>query len=242
MQKVALLALVLPAALAGCLGGEAPDPIPTGQIDGAVVDQLLRPFANQTVYLSQLGVTDSTSRLGGFTFREVPVGTYTLLTVREGTRGAAAVVDVEEGRVTKVILQMLPIPKVEPSIAVLPHSSREDYAFPSSTCASCSWTVALDGAPAEVVFEAYWDQTVLGRDGMRFEVADDKGDVLYQSPVDSAGPVIISISGEDIPDDAGELVVRGVFGSDFTPRAGFRMESVLTVFYGATKDELFHTT
>lgn len=240
MDKGVLLALVLPAAFAGCLGGEPAEPVPTGQIDGAVVDQLLHPFANQTVYLSQLGRTDATSRLGGFTFREVPVGSYTLLTAREGTRGAAAVVDVEADKVTKVILQLLPLPQVLPSMSILPHSSHADFAYANTLCETCSWDIPLAGQhPVEVVFEAHWDQTLLGRDGMRFEVTDDRGDVLYQSPVDLASPVVISIAGADIPDDVQELHVQASFGQEFTPRANFRMESVLTFYYGATKAELF---
>lgn len=239
MAKAALLALLLPAALAGCLGGDSGPPLPTGQIDGAVVDQLLRPFAGQDVYLSPLGWLDSTSRLGGFTFREVPVGSYTLLTAREGTLGAAAAVDVEEGRITKVILQMMPVPVAQPTMSILPHSSFAEQAFPGTECASCAWTIRLDDAPAEVVFEARWDATPLGMDAMRFQVTDDRGDVLYQSPVETAGPVTISISGHDIPDDAGALQVTASFGRDFTPRTSFRLDTVLTLYHGATKAELF---
>ena len=242
MEKLALLALVLPAALAGCLGGE-PAPVPTGQIDGAVVDQLLRPFSDQTVYLSELGWRDSTSRLGGFTFREVPVGSYTLITSHDGTRGAVAVVDVQEGHVTKIILQLLPLPRKEPTMSILPpHSGYEDVALPGHSCPSCEWTIPLDeGVPKEVTFEAYWDRMPHGDDGMRFEITDQFGDVLYQSPVAFGEPVSISIQGADIPEDADRLHVTAVFGDTFTPRTMFHMESVVTMYYGATKAELFHT-
>lgn len=234
-----MVAMVLPALAAGCLGGEPDVPVATGQIDGAVVDQLLHPFGNQTVYLSPLGWSDSTSRLGGFTFREVPVGTYTVLTALDGTRGAAAVVDVEEGRITKTILQLLPVDVAPPYLDIVPHSSFTDTAFPGTVCDRCAWEVPLDEHPEEVVFEARWDSTALGLDGMRFQVTDARGDVLYQSPVETDGPVTISIAGADIPEDAGSLHVTATFGSEFTPRASFRMESVLTLYHGATKAELF---
>ena len=241
MEKVALLALVLPAAFAGCLGGEPPAPIPTGQIDGAVVDQLLRPFSAQVVYLSELGRQDATSPLGGFTFREVPVGSYTLLVTREGTRGAVAFVDVEQDKVTKVILQLIPVPVELPFMNIVPHESRQEAAFPNTVCEGCTWVAHLDqGAPAEVIFDARWEQTALGQDKMRFQVRDDQGHLLYQSPVETAGPVSISIQGDDIPDDARSLTIEASFGSSFTPRLEFEMLSAVTLYYGATKAEMFH--
>jgi hypothetical protein len=240
LARLAVLLIALPALLAGCVGDEQAPRVPTGQIDGAVVDELLRPFANQSVYLSQLGWRDSTSRLGGFTFRDVPVGTYTLLVARPGTHGAGAVVDVQQDRITRVILQLLPIPREMPSIDVLPHRSYSELAFPGEECIECQWTIALDdGHPEEVVFEAHWDSTLLGRDGIRFEVLDDRGDVLYLSPVASPSPVVLSIHGDDIPHEARSLFVRAFYGDEFTPRARFQMDAVLTLYYGATKAELF---
>ena len=241
MEKAALLALVLPAAFAGCLGGEPAPPVPTGQIDGAVVDQLLRPFGGQTVYLSELGLQDSTSPLGGFTFREVPLGSYTLLVTREGTRGAVAFVEVEQDKVTKVILQLMPLPEDVPFMSMIPHESiQPGVAFPGTACEGCKWVAHLDqGAPEEVVFEAQWAGTPGGHDAMRFEVSDDQGHVLYQSPVESNGPVSISIAGDDIPDSARSLTMQASFGSQFTPRLEFQMLSVVTLYYGATKAELF---
>lgn len=241
MEKGVLLALLVSAAFAGCMGGEQPDPVPTGQIDGAVVDHLLRPFADQAVYLSELGLKDQSSRLGGFTFREVPVGSYTLIAAHEGTRGAVAVVDVQADRITKVILQLMPIPTVAPTFSIHPHSSFQDFASPNTPCGGCAWTVHLDErAPAEVVFEADWETNALGLDGMRFEVTDDRGDILYQSHVAQTAPVSISIQGADIPAGTTSLHVTAAFGDQFAPRANFDMESAFTVYYGATKAELFH--
>lgn len=244
MRTSALAALLLPALLAGCLGGEAPAAVPMGQIDGAVVDHLLRPFANQTVYLDQLGRSDQTSPLGGFTFRNVPVGSYTLLAAHEGTQGSAAVVEVEADRITKVILQLMPTPVREPHVAIFPpHSGFEDLASSGQECKSCAWTVAVEGEerPAEIVFEWRWDGSALGDngdDGMRFQVMDDKGDLLFRrSAADS--PFRATIDGADIPTDVGELRVQAWFGPAFTPRANFVLESYVTFYYGATSAELF---
>ncbi|MFA5943464.1 MAG: carboxypeptidase-like regulatory domain-containing protein [Candidatus Thermoplasmatota archaeon] len=247
MRPPVVTALLLPALLAGmagCLGDETPLAVPTGQIDGAVVDQLLRPFANQTVYLSPLGLTDATSPLGGFTFRGVPVGTYTLLTAHPGTQGSAAVVEVEAGRITKVILQLMPTPVRDPHVAVFPpHSGFEDLASPQTKCVSCAWTVPLAGdeRPAEIVFDWHWETSPLGdhgNDGMLFEVMDDKGDLLFRRDAASS-PFSATIDGADIPSDARELQVQVYFGPAFTPRANFRLESYVTAYYGATSDELF---
>ncbi|MHB1262340.1 MAG: carboxypeptidase-like regulatory domain-containing protein [Thermoplasmatota archaeon] len=244
MRTSALAALLLPALMAGCLGGDEPVAVPMGQIDGAVVDQLLRPFANQTVYLSQLGRTDQTSPLGGFTFRDVPVGSYTLLAGREGTQGAAVGITVEADRISKVILQLLPTPVAEPHMAIFPsHSASEDITSWGAQCTSCSWTVVLEGQepPAEAVFEFHWEGSALGEQGddrMKFVVLDDKGDLLYNRVADSS-PFTATIDGADIPDDAKELRVRAYWGSGFTPRVNFRMESFVTFYYGTTSSEMF---
>lgn len=236
----ALLALALPALLAGCLGGAQPAPLPTGQIDGAVVDQLLRPFANQTVYLSPLGWTDQTSPLGGFTFRDVPVGSYTLLTAREGTLGAGAAVTVDEGRITKVILQLMPVHKKDPSMAIFPpHAGYQDLAFAGSECASCSWTVPLDGErPAEAVLEAHWDAGQLGHDAIRFRIRDDRGHTLADR-VATTTPFAMSVDGADIPAEASALQVTASFEQDFLARPQFRMDSFMTFYYGATREQMF---
>lgn len=245
MRTSALAALLLPAVLAGCLGEDAPA-APTGQIDGAVVDHLLHPFADQTVYLSQLGRTDQTSPLGGFTFRDVPAGTYTLLTAHDGTQGAAAVVQVEPDRVTKVILQLMPTPVREPHMSILPsRTSHEDRAlWGSQECVSCAQTIPfeeVDERPAEVVMEFHWDSSMLGEEGddaMRFQVIDDKGDLLYRGTTDDS-PATLRIDGADIPLDARELRIQAWFGPGFTPRANFQLDSAVTFFYGATSKELF---
>lgn len=244
MRTSALTALLLPALMAGCLGGEDAVPVPMGQIDGAVVDELLRPFGNQTVYLSQLGRTDQTSPLGGFTFRNVPVGSYTLLAAHEGTLGAAVGITVEADRISKVILQLLPTPVQDPHMTIFPpHSASEDITSWGAQCMSCSWTIALEGAerPAEVVFEFHWESSALGEQGddrMKFVVMDDKGDLLYNRVADRS-PFTATIDGADIPTDAHELVVKAYWGPGFTPRTNFRLESFVTMYYGATSDELF---
>jgi hypothetical protein len=238
MLKAALLALALPALLAGCLAGAPPAHVATGQIDGAVVDHMLRPFANQTVYLSELGWTDSTSALGGFTFRNVPVGSYLLIAARPGTQGASVAVTVEEGRITKTILQMMPTPVRQPSIVFLPpHTGFADYASPGAECTGCAWTVDLEAEhPAEVFLDAKWDPALLGGNDLRITITDDRGDLLYRGV--GAPEFKASVLGIDIPAEATTLQVRAWFGPDFTPRTDFRMDTYMTMSYGATMAEM----
>lgn len=239
MGRLPLLLLLLPAALAGCVA-EEPAALPAGQIDGAVVDGYLYPFANQTVHLSPLGWTDQTSRLGGFTFRGVPPGTYTVLAAREGTTGAGAVVEVTADRVTKTILQLLPVEEREPWMALFPSQTRhEDMAYPGAECESCSWTVPLGAdRPAEVLFEARWSETGLGHDAMRFRIADDQGRTLA-SRVVASSPFAVSVDGADVPPDAQALRITAAFGQDFLARPNFRIDAATTLFHGATRAEMF---
>ncbi len=241
-MKAAVALLCLPALLAGCLAGEPAAPAePTGQIDGAVVDQLLRPFANQTVLLVQLDRTDQTSPLGGFTFREVPVGFYTVTTAGDGGRFATQVVEVQEGRITRVILQLLPVPG--PHLAILPyqHQSTAERAEAGQVCAPCEWSVELPAQhPAEVTLEAAWQTgPLLGeqRDHLNLFVTDDRGFPLLEAR-DQSSPALLSIDGADIHPDARELRVQVSYGDQFLPDPDFTMRSVLTLYLGATKAEL----
>ena len=219
-MKAAAVLLLVPALLAGCLaGGHAPAPAPTGQVDGAVVDHLLNPYANQTVTLVQLQRTDQTSPLGGFTFRDVPVGFYTVTTSLDGVTDTQ-VVDVEAGKVTRVILQLVPPHKPAPYFQAFAFDSPGERPEAGSPCSSCTWSVALDERrPAEVTLDAAWAPGPLGEDN----------DVLS-----------IRVAGADIHPEARGLRVEVAFGPRFMPNAQeFTMRSVMTLYHGATKAEMY---
>lgn len=243
-MKLPVLLLAFPALLAGCLGGDADvAPAATGQIDGAVVDQLLRPYANQTVHLVQLQRTDATSAFGGFTFREVPVGLYTVSTRLPTGETAAQLVDVEEDRVTRVILQLVPDPLPAPYFDAHAFTSLGERPQAGAPCPSCEWSVPLDAnRPAEVTLEAIWDGALLvgeERDHLDITVLDGRGFPLYEGR-DLSSPFITSIDGADLHPDARELRVQVRYGPGFTPSAQeFRMHSVLTLYHGATKAQMF---
>lgn len=244
-MKAALLVLLLPAALAGCLGGEpAAPPLPTGQIDGAVVDHLLRPFANQSVELVQLQRFDATSQLGGFTFRQVPVGFYTLTTRLPDDRTATQVVDVQADKITRVILQLLPVPGPDIHLEARPFQSGSQIATAGAECTVCAWSHEVDDTehPAEVVLRASWSEAgpeVAGSDDLHLLVSDGDGFPLFDGAI--SPDARIAIPGTDLQPGTGALHVRVWFGPRFLPRAAFEMESILTLYYGATSDELLHT-
>jgi hypothetical protein len=241
--KSAALLLALPAVLAGCLAGEPPEsPVPTGQIDGAVLDHLLNPFGDQPVHLVQLDLVDRTSALGGFTFRGVPVGVYTLTTSRDGGQATSQIVEVRPGEVTRVILQLMPVPRDEPYVELHPFRSTGERPQAGMVCSSCEWAVPLGpDRPEEVTFTATWASSLLGpeHDNLDIQITDGRGFQLYDG-IDRSSGLFVSIEGSDLHPEATELRITVDFGRDFlTPSQDFTMDSVLAFYHGANREEMF---
>lgn len=250
MLKASLALLALPALLAGCFTGTpAPQAVATGQIDGAVVDHLLHPFSDQEVRLLQLDRTDRTSLLGGFTFREVPPGFYTVTTTLPNGATASQVVDVEAGKVTRVILQLLPAHEALPWFQSHVFKSTGERPERDQVCESCAWTLPLGAErPEEVTFEAFWatspaSAVVGGADHLHIQITDDLGFPLLtdkDAAMTAGAAYIASIDGADLHPDAKELRVEVRFGKEFLPSAQeFKMTSVLTEYFGGTRAEQF---
>ncbi|MEK6975282.1 MAG: carboxypeptidase-like regulatory domain-containing protein [Candidatus Thermoplasmatota archaeon] len=242
-MKGALLLLALPAVLAGCFAGEPPQAaLPTGQIDGAVLDHFLQPFGNQSVHLVQLGLVDQTSAFGGFTFREVPPGFYTLTTSLPTGQAATQVVDVEAGKITRVILQLLPLPTVAPYFRAYAYTSPGEAAEGGSMCSSCEWAVPLAAdRPAEVTVEAMWASAPLMANSTKLDITitDGRGFALYNG-YNLVSPFRVSIAGDDVHPEATELRMQVSFGNQVLPSTrDFTMDSVLTLYHGATKAQMF---
>lgn len=243
-MKAAALLLALPAVLAGCLAGEPPVTVgPTGQIDGAVLDHLLSPFADQPVHLVQLDLVDRTSPFGGFTFRAVPVGVYTLTTTLDNGQSDTQVVEVRADEITRIILQVMPPPSVLPYWQAYSFRSPGESPRPGEVCSSCEWAVPLGPErPEEITFEAVWEAGPLGdkRDHLDILITDGRGFQLYDRE-DVASPLLaVSIAGADIHPEATELRVTVSYGPNFLPTTkDFTMESVLTFYYRASKEAMF---
>jgi hypothetical protein len=225
---------VLPALaallLAGCIGA-APAPAPAaGRIDGAVVDGYLNPYPYQNVTLVNLGLVDQTSKLGGFTFRDVPAGTYTLVSQKPGTDGDVKVVEVRPGAITRVILQMLPHREPLPFVSTLKNTAHTDLALPGTDCVDCAWGTFLLEQPKEMVLQAQWDTLPVGGNELTLQLVTDSGAVLGSATGPS--PLELAVHG-DLPSQQ-RVKVLVHFGDDFTPRP-LALSSVLSLYYVADR-------
>ncbi len=231
-MRLALLATAL--LLAGCLGAasEPVAPPALGRIDGAVVDQVLRPFAHLNVTLLNLDRVDDTSELGGFTFRDVPPGTYTLVAQAPGTQGDVKVIQVQANKITRVILQLLPIPSKVPFVTSLKNRAQEDLGLPGQPCKNCEWGTFLLKRPDEVVARAAWDGLPAGSSRITLSLVDDK-----DRPIASAtgtSPLELDVPGDQVLADAARLKLQVTFADDFTPQP-FDVETFLDLYYNAPR-------
>ncbi|HUR62366.1 MAG TPA: carboxypeptidase-like regulatory domain-containing protein [Candidatus Thermoplasmatota archaeon] len=225
---------VLPAfaafLLAGCFTAATGTPAaaPTGQIDGAVVDGLLNPYPYQNVTLVNLGLTDQTSKLGGFTFRDVPPGTYTLVSQHPGTDGDIKVVEVRPHTVTRVILQLLVHHDPLPFVESLKNKLHTDLAL-EGPCA-CTWTKFVLQRPEEIVLLAQWDNLPVGGNDVTVRLVGEEGKVFGSAT--GASPLELVIQDGLPSQEKVSLAIE--FPSGFTPRP-FDLSFVLDFYYGADR-------
>jgi hypothetical protein len=218
--------------LAGCFTAATGTPaaVPGGRIDGAVVDGLLNPYAYQNVTLLNLGLTDQTSKLGGFTFRDVPPGTYTLVAQKPGTDGDVKVVEVHSGQITRVILQMLVHRDPLPFVESLKNKVHADAAIPGRDC-DCSWSKFVLEQPKEIVLLATWDTLPAGGNDITVRLMGEGGKVFGSATGSSPLELVIH---DGLPSqEKASLAVT--FASDFVPRP-FDMAFVLDFYYGADRE------
>jgi hypothetical protein len=227
---VALVAILL----AGCAGPIGPDPeVPTGRIDGAVVGPLLSPYANLGVRLVELDRVDHTSDLGGFTFRNVPEGVWTLEAQYAGTKGAVATVTVVEGEITPIILQLFPVDPPPGVLETLQQDGSASIATAGAECEDCAWRIPLTDDPHEVVIRATWEDDAGRSSTLRIDVYDSDGDFIRS--LEGPSPLRGTILGRDIPNGERGLRLAVHFGPDFLPQVDFQMETTAEIYYDATR-------
>ncbi len=231
MMRVALLLAIL---LAGCSAAPPPAaPEPTGRIDGAVVNEVLQPFSHLNVTLVGMDRVDETSDLGGFTFRELPYGTYTVMAKAPGTLGDVRVVEVSASHpIGRTILQLLPIPVKEPFSTSIRNRAEQDLAQPGTACDACAWGTYLYKHPDEAVVKATWDSLPVGNAQVTMRVLDGTGNELGATTGNS--PLEIDVPPAKMPANIDHLRVEYSFPSDFTPQP-FDVESTLDLFYNGPK-------
>lgn len=244
MRSVAVLAAVLALALAGCVAPAAPSASAPagGRIDGAVVDAFLSPHANTTVRIVELGWLDETNALGGFTFRNVPAGVYTVRADVAGQTDRQTVV-VREGATTQTILQVVLPPAPTPHVAALRHEGHADLGIPGTTCVPCAWQTTLHERPDHVVLEARWDNGPLPGSPTRLvvELRDEAGRLV--AFMEGQSPLQAKLMGSSIPADSETIEVRVYFHpANEAPHPGFSMQSSLCLFYAVSPDDGFGCT
>ncbi len=240
--------LLLATGLAGCTSSSDPLHLahgPVGRIDGAVLDHVLFPYGNVTVRLVELDVTTRTTELGGFSFVHVDPGFYTVEVVLAGIGSDRELVFVEGDQTTRVILQVIAPRPDRNYVAELSWTGTDTLGEPGADCQNCDWRAGLrERRPDMVVAAAVWPVDSTFDTHMTMEVRTPDGKLLL-GPLGAEDAIIEQIDGqamrhlggiiegEDIPEDAGNLLYHFTFSNDnLLPHVDFRMESFLWVHYG----------
>ncbi len=180
LRKAGLLAMRWTLAVAACtlLAGCTATPIaddvaPAGRIDGAVIDPWLQPFGGLNVSIVELGRIDTTSAMGGFTFRNVPPGLYTLLAAPLDSDEDRRTIRVTASEVVRVILQPVPHEVPFARSAEFTHRGASDLLLPGAECIGCSWTTRLHDQATALDAWIHWDAVRPEEDRLRIEVRDN---------------------------------------------------------------------
>lgn len=242
------LAALWVVVAAGCLGGGPAEPHtgPSGQIDGAVLNHVLIPYANTSVEIPDLGMETTTTQLGGFSFFDVPVGFHTVeVHLDDGID--REVVAVRENDISRVILQIFPTPQVKPYVADLSKTNIVAMAMPGEACEDCSWRTGLRQQHpdlVEVIVE--WDgqhpALALAETHLVVELRDQDDQLLMlldRADVQRGDTFRLCavLPADALPDTAGSLRLDFSFDEDnMLPHPELRFESHMRLHYA--DDEL----
>lgn len=253
-MRALLCTAFLLASLAGCVSEEpAPELGPVGQIDGAVLNHVLIPYANVTVELADTGATTRTTELGGFSFFDVPVGFHTVKVVLPDGGSDRQVVAVEEGEIVKLILQVVPPPSDDPHDTILSNTKIIQLAEPGQRCTECDWetqlrrgdnparpdkvdiVIAWDGRHPVGMFETHLDIEVRDQDDRIVMGPFDADDVTLE---DGLYVVRDSLLGTELPQTSTSLTMRFSFSDqNELTHPDFRMERHITLHFGDVPHE-----
>lgn len=228
-----MVAMLLAAGLAGCAGTAPYQEAAAGRIDGAVLDQGLSPHAGATVHLAELGLEDTTNDLGGFTFRQLPPGLYTLHVEVDGEEDKEIVPVGKD--IERVILQVERERPDAPRTTTLRHAGETASGLPGEVCRSCSWTTRLHDQPDHVRITATWDEGDLRMAGspslLVVELRDAAGRMITW--MEGPSPLTSTVRASALAADSDELQVRvRVHGDNDAPAPGAEVLTKLELFYG----------
>jgi hypothetical protein len=247
MLRLACVVLLLGTALAGCTSDPEPAPITVGRIDGAVIDHMLGPWAGVEVHLIEEDRWTTSTKLGGFSFLDVPPGIHTVEVDMDGGHDRELVI-VEALEISRVILQVWDLPEDQPYVSKLVHRADEQLAQPGTVCDDCRWATTLrETRPVAVTFMAVWDPTVAMDMETHLEITleDNDGRTLHapltiaDEDVHPSGARMLRavIAGDKISEFASRIVVDVRFADDNeAPHIDFEMETFLHMHYGMTEE------
>jgi hypothetical protein len=239
---LALMCLVV-VTLGGCT--QAPEAVPaaTGQIDGAALDQLVRPHVNASIRLAELDLQTNTNERGGFSFYALPAGYYTLhLDLGEGERDEE-IVSVRSASITRIILQTRVAEASSPYATLISDTQTIPLAMPGESCEECTWRTDLrHSSPTSVDLEVTWNPShpALGemKTNLVVHLVRDDGTVLLgpldaEDVVDTGGMAALRATLHVVPADTDRVQVLFAFAeTNVAPHPDFRVASTLVLHHG----------
>lgn len=108
----------------------------SGAISGVVIDATVRPIEGATVKLDSLDLESTTNKDGQFSFQDVAAGLYSIKTTAQGYLDATYSVDVVNGEVAKMKVQLAEDYSPDPYQDTLPFRGYAD-----ASVGLASWTV-----------------------------------------------------------------------------------------------------
>lgn len=135
LRSVVVLSLLVPALLAGCLGGDGggpkepgddpdvpDDPIVTartGAVTGYVLDVAFAPIIGATVTVTETGANVTSDESGAYTINDLEPKSYTLVANHSAYRPKAKPIVIVAGEVSREQFLLEQLPQVEPRMALL---------------------------------------------------------------------------------------------------------------------------
>lgn len=209
---------------------QQPDPEDIrGVVSGVVVDDAIYPVAGATVRLTKLATEAMTDDGGLFVFESLPPGLHAIEASKDGYAVGLGTVNVRSGQVVKAVLMAPRLPYQAPyhttqvleEFRPLQQDLLEDPRF---------HVVALDGAPAGMVVESYWEglQPFVS-DPLVYRVAAESNETVVEEG-SGPNPLRLEFAADWFPAD--EYAVRITVSPDpvtLPPEAVGR--SYVTLFY-----------
>ncbi len=207
-----VFALVILLLLAGCSAktpepapGEDPTPSSLGRISGAAVTPDIRPISGAQIAMQPGNFETKSNLFGGFTFENVPPGTYELTASHEDYVTTVEVFDVVAGQTLKARMVMQtdepPVPQhftdTFPGFFPLWAGPAEDPTAAAQEAAgvgncTCVFDVATRAHLQTVVIEALWTDSAEPAEPTKFRWTLQVGNLSLTDVMAKASPVHIS--------------------------------------------------